>query len=1045
MPICTEITATWLPESLVERDQGRRLEFIVNGVWWEEVWPPEDGENAQPDREWFLPWKWEDVEHFVQYDSTGSPNGIGTKATPVEQNTTDYAAIGSKYAATYESEITNVQLSEIAPSLFGGDHGEFKVPVSKEDETQRRMESIPKGGLRAFLAEKAISTPPINHCLKMAWVSNSTNPPGSDGNEPSPTYWVPHFKGDQRPTVEKIQVEGAEVLKATFKSFFRGENSLVIYIRQAEQHSSLGLFAPKWISDTEEWLSTFNHKAAQLFDLSDWIVQWVDSTESTSLEVLTACRDAIMNASLRSLWMATEKTDNWSCHLLVDVVWSRKPDDQEWANDTKLDQESFRRVFSDAKPPDTGAMFDLPETKDWKLETKEAWLSGARLFLATVRSPETAKRIILDLWNDVTFPKETRESVIAVLSGILKEQATDLRMWSLDGERQSWLADPFAGTSTSSERETVIAKNVAHALKEMCAERVKTYPIVAGLSEWLQGQETQIENSLFPTTEKAYPAPLPLRIGVDTLASQGNMPDDLNDLDSGILLVVEGGDKVCCLNDVCHPDYPNVRFFVPSPVVEQDGLRMAEKLLSNENPSLIVSSELIEKNTGADNIPSGGLHWKFPDSAAYKYPTLIYGKDYLFWCARVTNGGVLPSALRNAGEGDLVVPTTDLKKPSQGGLSFKHQRRSLIGPIRFCDQSGTPQTSSPFKIPSPKIPPTLLDPEKKTAYVRDRRIEPLAAELPQWQQDGANNEISVGSDADGKNLLILFPENGDRSDPNDDCHRGTATFHVCKPSCTVWDWIAWEQQKVEAITDALDLDVAARDSDGSERFQPQIDPAVSDFAWVEIKEVWPKSKKVNEISVQYWSGAIAVTVKRGATPSQPLLAQSGAEVIICATEDTIFRLRIHSLVAKKEFEEKGKFHNFMRHHASLVQSATPGKQAEPKEIEGEFYAFAPIEIWIEVPPQWSTEKLSAAPPYSLTFEDASDLNKTLSVENVAKRVTLSIDSTQFSAAPWCKSSGMVGKQTQTKRSRMCSTRTMPRSGSPLVLVTVRIPRARRRP
>lgn len=1013
MPIAAEITATWLPEKLLSGDgeKSRRLEFILNGVWWE-------GEDvAEIPSEWkkFLPWKWPQVTEWNRYASDGTKEGTRIDVTP--QETQSYSDAAQKICDQYEANISSKgKTKDLAPFTFEGtdsNNGEFN------DTDQPKPN---EGWLRAFLAEKAIATPPINHALRMAWISATTEVPVGDDGKPTPTFWLPVFGQNEPTEVTPVSHANPRCLKATYKIPGTSDGwSFVIYARAAEVHHGNLVFAPEWISDNDEWLSKFSLRSASLFDLSDWIVEWIESSESAEQGVLKEARKAVIDATSRAFSMIVEGkvADDGiipkAPASIVRYIWAKKGDSVWRSANKDLEKEKdFTDLLEKATRPELISVLPKEFTKqggpleEWKEDETDIvrWARDARAFLDAVRRPESATEIIVAHWLAVGWSEDTKKSIEDVLRKLIKD-VPDLRRWALNAERELWVPDPMTAAGGNSEEE--ISTTVHGGLITMVGVRLENHEW-HNFHKFLSDQTATVKDRLFPKAKAAYPAPLPLRIGVDTLDPSTSSSDgDYNDLDSGVLLVIEhptsNPTRICCLNEVRHKDFTESdapgqtapRFLIPSQVVEQDGLRMAEKLLSNESPSLIVSSELIEdsKKGVSGETPPERPPWVYPPSSDYNYPTLIYGQTYRFWCARVTNGGVLPVNLRKAEAEQLVIPKPPVAETDSSNYrDHTHLRRSLIGPIRFCDEHGNPSTEAPFKIPGPPSPPRPLSQDEQAAWHRDRRIEPLAAELPEWKNDG--------EDEKNKNLLILFPKLSEKDAPawTESYNMSSAEFHVCKPATTVWDWIAWQDRKSDEIKRVLDKDKGARDTVGINAFEPPAEPAVEDTVYVELETLWPSKAKCACVA-KLKNDVLKVIVKRGGLAVQ-LHADSG-QVEVTGLENAVYRLRIHSLVKKALFDHPGgKFHSFMSKKSSVPVRKVGEEEKEAELVNGDCFAFAPVEVWIEVPPVWKPDP-RADDSLKVTHENSEERNKRLGFDaTTATSVNLTLQGKTAAEFAWCK-------------------------------------------
>lgn len=504
---------------------------------------------------------------------------------------------------------------------------------------------------------------------------------------------------------------------------------------------------------------------------------------------------------------------------------------------------------------------------------------------------------------------------------------------------------------------------------------------------------------LFPSRHLVYPAPQAIRVAVDQ-PSFGNQEEnesgDLNDDLAGALLFVreEGTAQWRSLNLVeayivangTRPDDPlEGVFLTPSPVGEQDGARVAYRRFDNEYPSIVATPENsdapepIEEEEDPETLAADQNRIVLELPRTHFAPCVHYGHDYRVAGAVMTNGGVLPAALRDQPNdaANLTIPRVTGWAGLEAAFAetnYECLRRVPVGPIRFATPELDDLKRELFPIPRPARPAVPVAEADRRQDESNRGIRPLACELPEWASDDPT-QVKEGAEAKRRpkqNLLLIFP--GTKPPQIDDGIFGTCKFRLLKPTTGFWNWFAWmddwaacdEATRVEEWENEL-----TQRQSGNERQTgrgPLDDPALENEVYCEIQQLFPTVSATSSLLIAYGSevqsrpgrsGPIAVTVSIdptlgvavGVTPEPGTLS-------VQIPEGVVIRITFYSLVRRSHFVQDDataappKFHEFMMDE-DFIKGAKPANNSASQNC----IAVTPVELWIEAAKNWQTAGL----------------------------------------------------------------------------------------
>lgn len=515
------------------------------------------------------------------------------------------------------------------------------------------------------------------------------------------------------------------------------------------------------------------------------------------------------------------------------------------------------------------------------------------------------------------------------------------------------LINPFAGASGAPEPLTWSAF-VAHikqgfGVAARFPEREQQAPATVA-----RRPETVAE-LLFPHDNEVYPAAPPVCVAVDQpAAGGGDATDDLNDVIAGVLLFCREVDGQWRALNAARLDVEGNKgapgeLLIASPVGEQGGVRAAYRRFDNENLSIIVSPREHEapddeEKPAPDDVPDG-LSIGLPDG--HKAQCLHYGHTYAIAGALMTNAGVLPPSLRERPDDPayLAVPRLNGWTGLEGTLGekrFEYRRRVPVGPVRLKESA-----------PLAALPTSAVRAASDGAG--RRAIRPLACELPGW----APSPSKDGETLPSQRLVLLFPEK--RPSGITGGHFGSVSFDVVKPSTGFWNWFAWQDdwQKVSVDTRAAEWSAEVARRQQRDSLDSLDDPAVAEMLLCEVQQLFPNEGTIARHYVTYRegtstlaarssrSGSIAVTIEvsRGSTVEVP--KATNGELTVQIPEGRVVRLTLRSLVAKAAFERR--FHACMQ---QLPRTTLVKREGTTEE----YYAVAPVEVWIEAAAEWKPTK-----------------------------------------------------------------------------------------
>jgi len=773
------------------------------------------------------------------------------------------------------------------------------------------------------------------------------------------------------------------------------------------------------VSDTHPWLPGLAGRAATAMDLPRWLVGWLQSIELDDLqwtadeqaairEFLVRCRAYIICAGHDVVGYGRHPGPDGRC--LAEMIWRlatgwARPEDLYAILKSleKTDETAFMADWTgivDTVAANLGLVnpltgWEAPAALDIRPETVAGFILGAAAYLDFICDPDRARRLIRAQWSPhlgaaVKLTSEQFEEVLANVADPARAQAEGLLGLPKNGANGSrWQHILGPGEGDEAARQ----KHVAAALLELMLDDafkrrfvgdelnpklvndpfgVPGIPdlfIRAEFMEYVQKDFERITlDVLFPSRTEVYPAPPSLRVAVDQPfhgnGERGDAVDDLNDDLAGVVLFcrADGKDwRSLSLVRVAGPAFgpPADRWLLPSPVGEQDGVRVAYRRFDNENPSIVWSpEEHVAAATAAETAegtakPEGtavaALDFGLPTS--HKAPNLHYGIDYEIAGALMTNAGVIAPCLReDAGDSRyLAIPrTTDWQgiEKKLGRTSYPYRRRVPVGTVRFAAESRTKGPLFPMPLPRPEAAPQ--SPEAKAESIRRRMIRPIACELLEWMSVPPEASIGDGGKTENQTLLLLFPQA-----PLD--HKD---FQIRKPTTGFWNWFAWHGDWTEvdapARIEEWQREVSQRHAPTGQvaTGAPLDDPAVADVLYYELEQLFPAKSTLSagfaeyaEGNVRFRSGPIHVHVDAEDLGSAPTVTTKKGRLTIAVPQGLVVRLTLWSLVDKREFDAAGKFHGAV--------SRLGGAE---KEFKGKSYVpVTPVELWIEVARQWTTK------------------------------------------------------------------------------------------
>ena len=484
------------------------------------------------------------------------------------------------------------------------------------------------------------------------------------------------------------------------------------------------------------------------------------------------------------------------------------------------------------------------------------------------------------------------------------------------------------------------------------------------------GIADHIYSALFPSAQKMYNTPPPVRLTVDMLSpgfDASSNTYDVNDEIAGHIVLTRrgsavgeastGGAEWRCLNWVrCSVQTSNGNgsegtpldspFVIPAFLAEISEARRPFLQLTNEKLSVIAGHQTFPDpdqqapgNSNGDQSGDTGIHYYFDPDPQHLAKAFWYGYYYDLAGFVALNTGALPGFLC---DGARNLPKQTFGNDDLSDAFIKHYQHLRRVPIRPVGAEVTPAL----------VPESLL---------------PIAKELAEWWPNEEHQE---------QHWFLLAEE-------TDQYTQKALSLILSLPTTTFWDWYAWKgadatpQERMEALTRDIQSRVDATSGKNRVSLKPLTDPAAEKRLVFVIEQLFPENKEVDVLSVDASSeDKISLTIQLDASIETVTPLPDKSSITVKAPPGCVFRIKVSAAIRKEVFTLHGaqqKFYDWMRSTMNLEPDRSNAADAS------DCLTTIPEELWFETaaPLQIQPAELWQ----SLTIDAAGDVVRASLVRN----------------------------------------------------------------